>query len=42
MEFHPLQPIALYRKCLITIVNKTVFIDIEFIDAPLDYNILLA
>ena len=38
---HASQPIGLLRNCLITLMGKTVCIDIEVIDAPLYYNILL-
>ena len=38
---HPSQPLSLYRNCRIIVVGKMFLIDIEVIDAPLDYNILL-
>ena len=38
---HASQPIGLFRNCPITLAGKTVCVDVEFIDAPLDYNILL-
>lgn len=38
---HPSQPLGLYHNYLVTVAGKTVCIDIEVIDAPLDYNILL-
>lgn len=31
----------MYRNCLVTLAGKIVHVDIEVIDAPLDYNILL-
>ena len=31
----------MYRNCLVTLVGKIVHVDIEAIDAPFDYNILL-
>ena len=38
---HASQPIGLFRNCPITLAGKTVCVDVEVIDAPLDYNILL-
>ena len=38
---HSSQPIGLFCNCPITLVGKTIFVDVEVIDAPLDYNILL-
>ena len=38
---HSSQPLDMYHKCLVTLASKTVHVDIEVIDAPLDYNILL-
>ena len=38
---HASQPIGLFRNCPITLAGKTVCVDIEVINAPLDYNILL-
>ena len=38
---HASQPIGLFHNCPITLAGKTVCVDIEVIDAPLDYNILL-
>ena len=38
---HPSQPFSLYHNCPIIVVGKIFLIDIKFIDAPLDYNILL-
>ena len=38
---HSSQPIWGFRNCLITLAGKTVCVDVEVIDAPLDYNILL-
>lgn len=38
---HPSQPLGLYHNYPITVAGKAVCIDIEVIDAPLDYNILL-
>ena len=38
---HPSQPLALYRNFPITVVGKTILINIKVIDAPLDDNILL-
>lgn len=38
---HPSQPLRLYRNYPIIVTSKTVAIDIEFIDVPLDYNIRL-
>ena len=38
---HASKPIGLFCNCPITLVGKTVCVDVEVIDAPLDYNILL-
>jgi len=38
---HSSQPLGMYRNCLVTLAGKTVHVDIEVIDAPLDYNIIL-
>lgn len=38
---HPSNPLSLYHNYPITVARKTVCIDIQVIDAPLDYNILL-
>ena len=38
---HASQPIGLFCNCPITLVDKTVCINVEVIYAPLDYNILL-
>ena len=38
---HASQPIGLFHNCPITLAGKIVCIDVEVIDAPLDYNILL-
>ena len=38
---HASQPIGLFRNCPITLAGKTVCVDVEVIDTPLDYNILL-
>jgi len=38
---HPSQPLVLYRNFTVIVAGNTVSIDIEVIDAPLDYNILL-
>jgi hypothetical protein len=37
---HPSQPEGLYQNVLVELGGKTIIIDIEVIDAPLDYNIL--
>ena len=38
---HASQPIGLFRNFPITLAGKTVCVDVEVIDAPLDYNIIL-
>lgn len=38
---HPSQLVGLYQNCPITLASKQVFIDIEVIDPPLDYNLFL-
>ena len=38
---HASQPIGLFRNCPITLAGKTVCVDVEVIDTPLDYNIIL-
>ena len=38
---HASQPIGLFHNFPIILVGKTVCVDVEVIDAPLDYNILL-
>jgi len=38
---HPSQPLGLYCNCLVTVAGKIICIDVEVIDAPLYYNILL-
>lgn len=38
---HPLAPIGLFQDVPVEIAIKTVPVDIEFLDAQLDYNILL-
>ena len=38
---HASQPIGLFRNCPITLAGKTVCVEVEVIDAPLDYHILL-
>jgi len=38
---HPSQPEGLYHNVLIELAGKKILIDIEVIDAHLDYNILL-
>ena len=38
---HASHPIGLFRNCPITLAGKIVCVDVEVIDAPLDYNILL-
>ena len=38
---HASQPIGLFCNSPITLAGKTVCVDVEVIDAPLDYNILL-
>jgi len=38
---HPSHPLGLYRNFLVTVASKATFIDIEVLDAPLNYNILL-
>ena len=38
---HASQPIGLFRNFPITLAGKTVCVNVEYIDAPLDYNILL-
>jgi len=38
---HSSQPFDMYCNCPVTLAGKTVHIDIEVIDALLDYNILL-
>ena len=40
-DVHASQPIGLFRNSPITLASKTVCVDIEVIDVPLDYNILL-
>lgn len=40
-DSHPSHPLGLYHNFPIVVSRKTVSIDIEGIDAPLDYNILL-
>ena len=37
---HVSQPIALFLNCPITLASKTICVDVEFIDTPLDYNII--
>jgi hypothetical protein len=37
---HPSQPEGLYQNVLVELGGKMILIDIEFIDAQLDYNIL--
>ena len=37
---HASQPIGLFRNYPITLAGKTVCVDVEVINAPLDYNIL--
>ena len=39
---HASKPIGLFHNCPITLVGKMICVDIEVIDAPLDYNIILA
>jgi len=38
---HPTQPLGLYQKFPITFVGKRVMINMEVIESPLDYNLLL-
>ena len=38
---HASQPIGLFCNFPITLAGKTICVDVEFIDAPLNYNILL-
>jgi len=38
---HSSQPLGMYHNYLVTLAEKIVQVHIEFIDAPLDYNILL-
>ena len=38
---HASQPIGLFRNFPITLAGKTVCVDVEVIDTPLDYKILL-
>jgi len=38
---HSSQPLGMYRNFLVTLAGKTVHVDIEVINAPLDYNVLL-
>lgn len=38
---HHSQPLGLYHNFLVTVADKTICIDIEVINPPLDYNILL-
>ena len=38
---HSSQPLGMYHNCPMTLAGKIVHVDIEVIDAPLDYNILL-
>jgi len=38
---HSSQPLGMYYNCLMALAGKTVHVDIEVIDAPLCYNILL-
>jgi len=35
------QPLSMYHNYLLTLTGKTIHVNIEVIDAPLDYNILL-
>ena len=35
------QPLGMYHKCPVTRAGKPIHIDIEVVDSPLDYNILL-
>ena len=38
---HPSTPVGLYQNFPVNLAGKTVLIDIKFLDAQLDYNILL-
>jgi len=38
---HPSAPVGLYPSVLVKLARKLVLIDIEVLDAQLDYNILL-
>lgn len=38
---HPSQPLGMYRNCPVTVGGNIICIDIEVLNAPLDYNILL-
>ena len=38
---HSSKPIGMFRNCPINLEGKTIYVDVEVIDAPLDYNILL-
>jgi len=40
-DSHPSQPLGMYHNCPVTLAVKIVHVDIEVIDVPLDYNILL-
>ena len=40
-DVHSSHPIGLFRNCPITVAGKNICFDIEVIDAPLDYNIIL-
>ena len=37
---HPSHPLGMYCNFPVIVVGKTIYIDIEVINAPLDYNII--
>lgn len=38
---HPSHPLGMYHNFTVALAGKTVHVDIEVIDSPLDYNIIL-
>ena len=38
---HSSQPLGMYHNCPVNLTGRIVHVDIEVIDGPLDYNILL-